>query len=163
MINRLYKVIQSIFQTKAFYVFFLAICLNSITINKLYAQADACASATSLTVGTSCVTTSYNVTGTFTNDGPTTCSGTSHRDGWYTFTTGVTTTAITITGTSNRQMGLAIYTGTCGSLSQVACIVPGASGATLNAIVSPSTTYRLRIMRTNNATANDMTGTICVY
>jgi hypothetical protein len=163
MISLLYKVIQSIFQSKALYVIIIAICINLFSTNKLFAQADACASATALTVGTSCVTTSYNVTGTFTNDGPTPCSGTSHRDGWYTFTTGVTTTAVTITGTSNRQMGLAIYSGTCGSLSQVACIVPGASGATLNAIVSPSTTYRLRIMRTNNATANDMTGTICVY
>lgn len=163
MINRLYKAIQSIIKTKALYVIIIAICINLFSTNKLFAQADACASATSLTVGTSCVTTSYNVTGTFTNDGPTPCSGTSHRDGWYIFTTGATTTAVTITGTSNRLMGLAIYSGTCGSLSQVACIVPGTSGATLNAIVSPSTTYRLRIMRTNNATANDMTGTICVY
>ncbi len=137
--------------------------LTNCTWTNLHAQTDACASATALTVNTSCITTAYNVASTFTDAGPALCTGTSFRDGWYTFTTDAVTNSITITGTSNRQMGLAIYSGTCAALTQVACTNPGTANASLTNIpVSPSTTYRLRITRTNNANANDMTGTICV-
>jgi len=133
------------------------------------AQSDSCAAATALTVGTTCTTTAYNVATAFTNsttEAPNPCSGTSYRDGWYTFTTDASTTYITIDGTSNRIMGLALYSGACGSgtLAPVSCNVPGTANASLTSVaVSPTTTYRLRIMRTNNANANDMTGTICVY
>lgn len=131
----------------------------------LQAQTDTCSAPTTLTVGTGCSTTAYNVKKGFDNDGPTSCSGTSYRDGWYQFTTDATTTLITIEGTSDRQLGLGVYTGTtCGSLTQVACTVPGNANATLtNITVSPNTTYKLRLMRTNNANNNDMSGTICVY
>lgn len=127
------------------------------------AQANDCtATLASITIGTTCTTTNYSVTSTFTNDGPTPCSGTSYRDGWYSFTTDATTNSITITGTSNRQMGLAVYSGTCASPSSIACEVPNNANATLTTAVTPNTTYRLRIMRTNNANTNDMTGTICI-
>lgn len=126
------------------------------------AQTDTCGTPTTITAGTSCTTTNFDITG-FNNDGPVACSGTSYRDGWFQFTTDATTTQITIIGTSNRELGLGIYTGsTCGSLTQVACTVPVTSGATLNATVLPNTTYKLRLMRTNNNNTNSMTGTICV-
>jgi hypothetical protein len=135
------------------------------TTTSALAQTDTCTTPPSLTVNTSCITTTYNITSAFLNDGPTPCTGTSHRDGWYTFTTGASTTSVTITGTSNRQMGLAVYSGSgaCNTLTQVACVVPGTNDANLVATVLPNTSYRLRIMRTNNASASDMTGTICVY
>src|SRR6187402_952553 len=83
--------------------------------NVSYAQSDACSGATSLGIpGTSCATTSYTVAQTFTNsttEAPAPCTGTSYRDGWYTFTTDATTTNITINGTSDRILGLAIYSG----------------------------------------------------
>ena len=128
------------------------------------AQTDACGAATSLTVNATCTTTSYTVPASFTNDAadPALCTGTSYRDGWYKFTTDASTTSVIITGTSNRQMGLAVYSGACGSLTQVACIVPGAANATLTAAVLPNTTYYLRIARTNNASNNAMTGDICI-
>ncbi|MCL9804617.1 T9SS sorting signal type C domain-containing protein [Flavobacterium amniphilum] len=132
-------------------------------LQKTIAQANDCtASLTSLTIGATCTTTNYTVSSSFTNDGPTPCSGTSYRDGWYSFTTDATTNSITITGTSNRQMGLAVYSGTCASPSSIACEVPNNANATLTTAVTPNTTYRLRIMRTNNANTNDMTGTICI-
>jgi hypothetical protein len=132
--------------------------------NKIVAQADNCAATPTLTVGTTCVTTNYNVVGTFTESGVTASCGTSLRDGWFTFTTDATTTLISVTGTSNRRLGLAIYSGACGTLTEVACTIPNAANASLTSIsVSPSTTYRLRLMRTNGPNTNDMTGTICVF
>ena len=132
--------------------------------NVSFSQTDTCTTPTSISIGATCTTTNYNVASGFNNDGQAPCTGTSFRDGWYIFTTGATTTSISIQGTSNRQMGIAIYTGAgaCNALIQQGCIVPGAANATLNATVTPSTTYKLRIMRTNNNTANNMTGTICI-
>ncbi|WP_160750025.1 GEVED domain-containing protein [Flavobacterium sp. Sd200] len=130
--------------------------------NSAFAQTDSCASAPTLTVGTSCTTTNYNVTSTFTDSGPApTCTGTSYRDGWYKFTTSATQNIVTITATSNRVLGLAIYSGSCSGTS-VACTIPGTANATLVTAVLPSTTYYLRLMRTNNSGSNNMTGTVCV-
>ncbi len=146
--------------------FFVLITLLLFSSNG-FSQSNNCAAAPTLTVGTTCTTTNYNVERTFTNSGvalPAACStGTSHRDGWYTFTTDATTTAITINGTSNRDLGLALYSGGCGSLTPITCTIPNAANASLTSItVSPSTTYHLRLMRTNNGGNNNMTGTICV-
>jgi len=148
---------------KATWLFLIFLLIGNFS----HAQSDACSGATSLgTPGSSCVTTSYTVPQTFTNsatEAPAPCTGTSYRDGWYTFTTDAATTNVTVTGTSDRVLGLGVYSGACNAFTQVACIVPGAAGATLTATVSPSTTYYLRIMRTNNANANSMVGSICVY
>ena len=130
----------------------------------LFSQGNTCATATTIAVNTTCVNTSYNIASTFTDSGTTlTACGTSYRDGWYSFTTGATTTSITIDGTTNRRMGLALYSGACASPVQVACVNNNAASETLTATVTPSTTYKLRIFRSNNAGTNDMTGNICVY
>lgn len=129
-----------------------------------FSQSNNCAATPTLTIGTTCTTTNYNVESTFSDSGVAeSCTGTSWRDGWYTFTTGASTTLITINGTSDKRLGLALYTGACGSLSEVICTTPGTANANIsNQIVLPNTTYRLRLMRTNNNNNNDMTGTICV-
>jgi hypothetical protein len=131
--------------------------------NKAFSQIiDNCSGTPNLlTVGTSCTTTNYTVAAAWTNDGPAMCTGTSYRDGWFRFTTGAGVTSVAIDGTSDRQMGLAVYTA-CGG-TEVGCTVPGAANASLSITVTPSTTYYLRIARTNNANANTMVGTICVY
>ncbi|MEZ4786963.1 MAG: CUB domain-containing protein [Flavobacterium haoranii] len=142
------------------FLVFLFFIFTSIT----FGQSNNCAATPTLTIGTICTTTNYNVANTFTDSGVAeSCTGTSHRDGWYTFTTGASTTLITINGTSDKRLGLALYTGACGSLSEVICTTPGTANANIsNQIVLPNTTYRLRLMRTNNDNNNDMTGTICV-
>lgn len=160
------KLLKTTLKTQKLSFLSLLLLLSMFTTStSALAQTDTCTTPPTLTVNTSCITTAYNVTSAFSNDGPTPCTGTSHRDGWYTFTTGASTTSVTITGTSNRQMGLAVYSGSgsCNTLTQVGCTVPGTANANLVATVLPNTTYRLRIMRTNNATANVMTGTICVF
>ena len=144
-------------------LFFVMLLFFLMTpLQEIKAQANDCtATLASITIGTTCTTTNYSVTNTFTDDGPTPCTGTSYRDGWYSFTTDAITTTITITGTSNRQMGLAVYSGTCASPSSVSCTVPNNANATLTTAVTPNTTYRLRIMRTDNGGGN-MTGTVCI-
>lgn len=88
----------------------------------------------------------------------------SYRDGWYRFTTSPTTISISIEGTSNRRMGYALYSGTCGSLTEVNCNVPSNVRDLdwINVPVSPNTTYYLRVIRSNNDNNNDMEGGICV-
>ncbi|WP_300566014.1 GEVED domain-containing protein [Flavobacterium sp.] len=151
---------------KNYFLFVLFLLLTTLLPIKNYGQSDLCSglgAGTTLTVGATCVTTNYDITG-FDNDGPTTgCGSASYRDGWFTFTTNASTTSVTINGTSNRELGIALYSGACGSLAQVACATPLTSNATLTATVSPSTTYKIRLMRTNNANTNGMSGTICVY
>lgn len=132
-----------------------------------FAQSDACSGAGALAVNTSCVTTAFSMpSATFGNtpaDAPLVpCnSKTSYKDGWYTFITNSTTTSITINGTSNKELALAVYSGSCGSFIQVACNAPGTANASLIAAVSPSTTYYLRVMRTSSS-GGDMSGTICI-
>lgn len=148
------------FLWKNVYVFLFFI-FTTIT----FAQSNNCAATPTLSVGATCVTTNYNVAGTFTESGVSVSCGTSLRDGWFTFTTDATTTLIDIQGTSNRRLGLAVYSGACGSLTEVpsACTIPNAANVSLtNITVTPSTTYRLRLMRTNGPNTNDMTGTICI-
>ena len=99
--------------------FFLLVFLFVASLG--YGQTDACTTPPVLTVGTTCTTTSFNVLSTFTNSGVPICTGTSHRDGWYQFTTNATTTLITIEGTSNSRLGLALYRNTCATPIQVAC------------------------------------------
>jgi hypothetical protein len=94
---------------------------------------------------------------------PTLCNTVSAtRDGWYTFTTGPTTSQITLEATTNRPWVVAIYSGNCTGFSQVACDNAGQNTAiTLNPTVLPNTTYYIRIGRTNVNT-NPWTGTVCV-
>ncbi len=151
-------------------VFFL-----TIFSHKGFGQSDACTGAVpTLTVGTSCVTTPYNIATSFDPLGSpvpaSTCAPATTlptKDGWFTFTTNSTTTNITITGTGTHtigsvRMGLALYSGTCGSLTPIACDTPLTSTVSLNNVtVLPSTTYLLRIQKNNNA-PSDLIGTICV-
>src|SRR6218665_1486946 len=134
------------------------------------AQSDACSGAPTLTVNTSCVTTAYNVNKNWSTEAasPTpscySATTTNSRDGFYQFTTGASTTQVTITATTNKDLVLVLYSGACGSLTQVSCVDAGASGVTetMTVTVTPGTTYRVRLIRkaTNN---NNMTGNICIY
>ncbi len=133
---------------------------------KLTGQVNNCG-ANAIAVNASCVTTNYNIASTFTNSGTGTlsCGVTSFRDGWFTFTATSTSTTITVTNT-NRSMAFAVYTGGCGSPTEVACVdnfngSPTTETTTITTLIG--TVYGVRIMRVNNAGINDMNGTICVF
>jgi hypothetical protein len=145
----------------------LFLFVGLLAINSVWSQDNNCSDLNpTLIVGFTCSTTSFSMpNNTFNDSGVSiSCAGTSYRDGWFSFTTDATTSLITIQGTSNRRLGLALYTGACGSLSAVAgaCTIPNNANASLtNISVLPNTTYRLRLMRTNTG-SDSFTGTICI-
>ena len=130
-------------------------------------QSDNCTAPLSLTVNNTCVNTNYTLLSSYGVNGAVATCGTDtvwNRDGFATFTTGPGVTQIDIFGTSSRQLGLALYQGSCGTWGTgfVDCTTPGASNASLIGIaVLPNTQYILRIAQTNNG-GGDTTGTICV-
>ena len=145
-------------------LFFLIFC------NLISAQSsnDNCANPISLNpLGTSCNNTSFTFTSNTIQSGtanPGLCNGeTAYKDGWYTFTTGAATTSVTVTATTNRPWALSIYSGNCSGFTQVACNNAAANDPiTLNPTVFPSTTYYIKISRTNS-NSNAWSGTVCVY
>ena len=141
---------------------------------------DACA-GTTLTVGTSCGsgTSGTVICATATNglakaacDG---YSGTPHlKDVWYTFTASSTATytitatpTSTSTATTNIDVVLALYTGSCGSLTPVAngCSDSGGGGGAAETITLSLTagTYRVRVYDYGNGEPTTGSFSICVY
>lgn len=132
--------------------------------SRFSAQSDLCSGATVITPGTSCVTTAWTVSSSFGNEITSPSCATSYRDGWFQFTATATSATITCVN-NNRDVGLAVYTGcTSGTMLAGSCVdaVSGVGTETLAIATTVGTTYNIRVMRTNNASLNNMTGTICV-
>jgi hypothetical protein len=117
------------------------------------------------TVGSSCVTQAFNKPNTFTNAlTPTGCSASNQNDAWGWFTATATTTTVTYDNTTNFTDGiLHLFTGACGSLTQVACSNAGGNNAaeTITLNTTPGTNYMMRVQR--NGSSGTMNGTICVW
>lgn len=139
----------------------LAILLVLIS-NNASSQANNCGGAVSINANTSCVNTVYQVRKAWdTQAANPNCAGLS-RDGWFSVTTPAGVTSITITATCSQDLAMSLWSGSCGSLTQVgACANSGGSGVTetLIASVSPNTTYLINLA--HNANANN-DGNICV-
>lgn len=119
-----------------------------------------------LTVGTSCSTVAFNKPGSGNTNTitPTTCGGSNNYDwfGWFTATAG--TTVITYTNTTNNTNPiLHLYTGACGSLTEVDCANNGGDNVpeTITHNTTPGTDYLIRIQRSGSN--SEMDGTICVW
>lgn len=129
---------------------------------KSFAQGASCAAAVSVTVGGSCV--SGTISDATVADAPAPSCGTASRDGWYSFT--ATQSGVEITAaSSNRQLVLQVFSGSCASLTQLACananLVAGAQTETVTLSgLSIGSTYFIRIV---NETTNNLTLTsLCV-
>ncbi|WP_264511001.1 pre-peptidase C-terminal domain-containing protein [Flavobacterium sp. N1719] len=142
----------------------LFLCLLPTLTN---AQATTCATATSITINGAC-STNKTLTDTTIENGNLgyNCSGTITREGWYTFTVTAGPQNISIVGVgNNRNIALQLLSGTCGSLTQIACAnattTNGTQTETLNT-ASPlaNGTYYIRVL---NVGTNDLTLTsLCV-
>lgn len=127
---------------------------------------DLCSSigaAQTLPVNTTCSNTAYSMPDTFMDEiADPTCS-VSERDGWYRFTPAAGQTSVTITASTDRNVGIAVYIGTCTTLAQVACVNNGGGSVTetLTMGVTAGTTYYIRLFRVNTGT-NTMAGNICI-
>jgi gliding motility-associated-like protein len=107
---------------------------------------DACASAISLTPNTSCIPTngtSYGATQSY----PTACGGTPDDDVWYTFTATSTQQVITVAPSANMNAVVEVLSGSCGTLTSVACIDALGTGGTESAEVALTigTLYHVRV------------------
>lgn len=141
---------------------------------------DACP-GTTLTVGSSCGsgTSGTVICATATNGlANVACdnySGTPHlKDVWYTFTASSTATytitatpTSTSTATTNLDIVLALYTGSCGSLTPVAngCSDSGGGSGSAETITLSLTagTYRVRVYDYGNTEPTTGSFSICVY
>lgn len=145
--------------------YFTLLATALISIN-LLSQSDNCASAPTLNVNSSCVTTAYNLDGAFGAElaAASFSCATDYRDGFFKFVATSTTSQITITdGVGAPNPGLAVYSGPCSNLTLLGC---SEAGNNVNEVVNitsvPGQTYYIAIIRTNNASGNDITGNICV-
>lgn len=115
------------------------------------------------TVSATCVFQTFNKPAAFTASmNPAGCSGANYDDAWGWFQATSTRTAITFDPAGAERPIIHVFTGACGSLTQVACFNGGANGrnAEVNIATTPGTDYMIRIQRHN--TNNAMNGSICI-
>lgn len=93
---------------------------------------------------------------------PSGCSGSNNDDAWGWFTATSARTAITFDPSANHRPILHVFTGACGSLSQIACYNGGGNGrnAEVNIPTTTGVNYMIRIQR--HATNDAMNGAICI-
>ncbi|HRH66274.1 MAG TPA: hypothetical protein PLU53_08255, partial [Bacteroidia bacterium] len=122
-----------------------------------------CSGAQQITVGN--CTSNQNVSNTTVND-PTVsgCNTSAARDGWFYFVAGTTRSTVYFNNNSSRNAAIHVYTGTCASLTQVACMNDngGGSDETVTFNTTAGTTYRVRIVHTSGTTST-LNGSVCVY
>lgn len=94
---------------------------------------------------------------------PATCGSGAFSEGWGWFTATGTSTVLTYDPDASDRAIVHVFTGACGSLTQVACVDAGSAGNNAEVLFSstPGTTYRFRVQRQGSNTAMD--GRVCIY
>ncbi len=125
---------------------------------------DDCANAIALTVNTTniCTTSTFGTVAgaTPSNDGSDVCAGTEDDDVWFTFVATDTTHLINLNNPANGSTDLnnILYSGTCGSLTQVSCNLNNNTTVTGLTI---GETYTLRVYSAV-ATSQNTTFDVCI-
>lgn len=124
---------------------------------------DECSTATTLTASTSCTNTSGYITSSSNSGVAATCGGTADDDVWYNFTAisgPLTTVTLSSLGSSiTGNTTLEILSGTCGSLTSVAC----ATGTSVSASLTAGNVYYVRVYSTGASAITSNGGfNICV-
>ncbi|MBK9175443.1 MAG: T9SS type A sorting domain-containing protein [Flavobacteriales bacterium] len=116
-------------------------------------------------VGASCVYTVFDKPGSFTATYTATgCTGGNYDDAWGWFTATEAITNITFNPDDNHRPIMHIYTGACGSLTQVTCVNSGGNGnnaVITDLVTTPGQTYMIRIQRHNDN--GGMDGRLCIW
>jgi hypothetical protein len=127
---------------------------------------DECSSATTITPGTSCSYTTFDLPGTLSRSAniPSACVGSDIvDDAWAKFTATNTSTIVRYQN-SNRDAAIWIYSGTCTSLTYISCANnitnSGIEEVTFTTVVG--TTYFIRVGRMSGNGSQSMSGSICV-
>lgn len=123
---------------------------------------DDCSGAISLTPGTSCTNTAGSVNNATSTTGlPSGCeSAGTHYDVWYKFVAANTVETITLstTGANFTNPEMQLYSGTCGSLSSIACGTSSVTSSTL----SIGSTYYIRVSNVGTLVTTNGGFNICV-
>ena len=124
-----------------------AIVFFLLTIDT-YAQPanDGCASATSLTSSTTCINTAGTLSSSTYTPPITGCGATNKNDVWYTFVALASTETITLSS-SPSQIRIQLFSGSCASLTSVAC----GNSSLVSTTLTVGTTYFIRIYSQNNS------------
>jgi hypothetical protein len=115
-------------------------------------------------VGTSCVLSAFNKPDAFTaNLNASGCNAGNRDDAWGWFTATSNYVNLTFDPASNHRPIMHLYTGACGSLTQVGCVNSGGDGnnANLSTEVVEGQNYMVRIQRHNSDAA--MNGSFCAW
>ena len=141
---------------------FTFLCLNL----KTFSQNDVCASATALSTGTTAGTITSSFTN-YTSDPIPSCESLANKcswSGWYAYTTGASGGSLTVSlapGTL-KYGSLTLYSGSCGSLTELSCSDPNVSAAAPSITVTcltASTTYYLMVWCDGTPGSNTYYGT----
>ncbi|MEO5569886.1 MAG: HYR domain-containing protein [Bacteroidia bacterium] len=121
------------------------------------------AAAQQVTVGTTTGSLNYN-DGTVNDPTVSGSCGAAAQDGWLWFTALSSSTEIHFTNGSNRDAALYVYSGACGTLTQVACANnTGSSGdETIVVATISGTSYKIRVVRVSGTSGN-LSGTVGVF
>ncbi len=144
----------------------LALILLIVVSKNVNAQ-DECSSATTLTPGSTCSYTTFNLAGSLTKstNAVTSCSsGSIVDDAWAKFTATGTSSTVNYLNT-DRNAGIWIYSGSsCSSLTQLTCVnsVNGTGTETVTFATTNGSTYYIRIGRMSGNNSSSMSGSICV-
>ncbi|MBX2974186.1 MAG: hypothetical protein KF797_13910, partial [Flavobacteriales bacterium] len=145
---------------------FLAAAIGMWATSAAQTATDACSydAGNEYTVGTSCTFSAFNKPTAFVaNLNPGGCNSGNYDDafGWFTATS--TTTILTYDPNDSHRPVMHVFTGACGSLTQVGCVDAGAndSNAELMLQTTVGTNYMIRIQRYN--TSGAMNGRLCVW
>lgn len=128
---------------------------------------DDCSGATTLTPGSSCTYTTFDLAGSLTksSNAASNCnSGSIVDDAWAKFVATGTSSTVNYTNT-NRDAAIWIYSGSsCSALTQVTCAdaVNGNGTETVTFTTTVGATYWIRIGRMSGNSSSSMSGTICV-
>lgn len=129
------------------------------------AQGDLCSSATVLTINTTCTGSAANIVAANTASGqtPLPSCGANWKDIWYKFSGTGGLVTVKYTPVAGRDALMAVYTGSCGSLTEIDCADLNGNGSAEVSILENTTvgvTYFVRVMRFNSGSMN---GTICAW
>jgi hypothetical protein len=128
----------------------------------LRAQSNECASAPTLVSNTTCTNTAGSTAG-FTNSSYSNCNTFSDEDddGWFKFVAVGTSTTVTVDGNADMDPDLSVLSGTCASLTQLACVDDTGTGGIETATITTTigSTYYIFI---NDYASGSGTFNICV-
>lgn len=151
------------FKRNIFSVLFLCFFIS----NNIYSQGNTCGTAVAITSNASCVYTGGTSVGATyqsnaNNGGTPSCASPGAPDVWYSFTPGATGSYVISTSAGTMtDGGMSIYSGACGSMTEIVCDDDSGPGSMpeVSVALTAGTTYYIRIWEYSSGTG---TFSICI-